>query len=436
MVYALHDDRNMASTPDPTASASPSAPTVFLSYASEDRGAAETLRDALSAHGVDVWLDATGLVGGDAWDQKIRKQIQDCDFFMPLISERTQARHEGYFRREWRLAAERSLSMADDHIFLLPVVIDSTPQSGARVPEKFLTAQWTWVPGGRGNAALQALCQQLLSGKATRPSSSGVPPGTPPPPSDFASALASLMQVKEQVLEQWRRAQEQRQSAELQRQKAELQQLRNAQRQSLREERRARREQRPRRSWIARLITACVSLCLAPGLIFYVSPEHGHKVVTLVQTQGAAGVVELAAQVGQRLEAAASAYQGAPLLAIPFGAPDTNPAGRKVAESAFSQVYGRLALSHHGQTRLLEESFTAVDTEKALSRAREQHARYVLFGAVEAKGTQSQLTVKLLSVEDSALSWTRSYPIAHPNLTSIAEDVDHQVPLPRAVQTP
>src|ERR1700735_361025 len=140
------------------------APTVFLSYASSDREAARVLRDALPNFGLEVWYDESELGGGDVWDQKIRKQIRECDYFMPIISAQTEARHEGYFRREWRLAVERTLDMADDHAFLLPVVIDDTSQSGARVPEKFLSIQWVRVPGGQPNAALQSLCNGLVSG--------------------------------------------------------------------------------------------------------------------------------------------------------------------------------------------------------------------------------------------------------------------------------
>jgi len=84
---------------------------------------------------------------------------------MPLISAQTAARPEGYFRREWRLAVERTLDMADDHTFLLPVVIDDTTQAAARVPEKFLSVQWLRVPGGRPTAALEALCRRLASGQ-------------------------------------------------------------------------------------------------------------------------------------------------------------------------------------------------------------------------------------------------------------------------------
>ena len=126
----------------------PPRPSVFISYASEDRTAARALRDALEAAGLDVWYDESELGGGDAWDQKIRRQIRDCDYFMPLISAATEARKEGYFRREWRLATERTMDMADDVLFLLPIALDDTHEAGARVPERFLHVQWLRLPNG------------------------------------------------------------------------------------------------------------------------------------------------------------------------------------------------------------------------------------------------------------------------------------------------
>src|SRR5580693_616079 len=144
-------------------------PTVFLSYASEDRQIARLIGDTLPGYGLEVWYDESELGGGEAWDQKIRKQIRECDYFMAIVSAQTEARHEGYFRREWRLAVERTLDMADDHLFLLPVVIDDTDQARARVPEKFLAVQWLRLPGGQPTPALEALCRRILSGGAPEP---------------------------------------------------------------------------------------------------------------------------------------------------------------------------------------------------------------------------------------------------------------------------
>src|SRR5215467_7120080 len=110
---------------------------VFLSYASQDAEAAQKICDALRAAGVEVWFDQSELRGGDAWDRQIRKQIHDCVLFVPVISAHSDARREGYFRREWKLAADRTADMADDVPFLLPVVIDNTSDAACRVPDRF-----------------------------------------------------------------------------------------------------------------------------------------------------------------------------------------------------------------------------------------------------------------------------------------------------------
>lgn len=144
-------------------------PSIFLSYASEDRVAARRLRDALTDAGLEVWYDEDELAGGDAWDQKIRRQIRECTYFMPLISAATERRREGYFRREWRLATERTLDMADDLLFLLPIAIDNTRDDVARVPDKFREVQWLRCPAGEPTPAFDALAQRLLAGDATPP---------------------------------------------------------------------------------------------------------------------------------------------------------------------------------------------------------------------------------------------------------------------------
>ena len=122
---------------------------VFLSYASEDADAARRLSQALAAAGVEVWFDQSELRGGDAWDQKIRRQIKECALFVPLVSSSTQARSEGYFRREWRMAVERTQDMADHVAFLLPVVLGDIADRDAHVPEAFREVQWTRMQAGR-----------------------------------------------------------------------------------------------------------------------------------------------------------------------------------------------------------------------------------------------------------------------------------------------
>jgi TolB-like protein/Tfp pilus assembly protein PilF len=136
---------------------------VFLSYASEDAAAALRICESLRGGAIEVWLDQSELRGGDAWDRQIRQQIHDCALFIPVVSVHSNARAEGYFRREWRLAVERTHDMADDAPFLLPVVIDDTLEATARVPDQFHSVQWTRLPSGATPPAFVERVQRLLS---------------------------------------------------------------------------------------------------------------------------------------------------------------------------------------------------------------------------------------------------------------------------------
>ena len=62
---------------------------VFLSYASQDAEAAKRICEALRAAGIEVWFDQSELRGGDAWDQKIRRELHDCALFIPVVSAHT-----------------------------------------------------------------------------------------------------------------------------------------------------------------------------------------------------------------------------------------------------------------------------------------------------------------------------------------------------------
>jgi TolB-like protein/Tfp pilus assembly protein PilF len=149
---------------------------VFLSYASQDAEAARRICEALRAAGVEVWFDQSELVGGDAWDQKIRRHIKECELLIPVISQNTQARTEGYFRLEWRLADQRTHLMAKGRPFLLPVVIDDTRDAEAHVPDSFTEVQWTRLKGGETPPAFVARVKKLLSGEIDAGRDRRIPP--------------------------------------------------------------------------------------------------------------------------------------------------------------------------------------------------------------------------------------------------------------------
>jgi len=165
---------------------------VFLSYASQDAEAARRIADALRAAGVEVWFDQSELRGGDAWDSKIKKQIRDCSLFVGVISAHTSARREGYFRREWKLAIERTLDRDDDLPFLLPVVIDDTVDKAAHVPDKFNEVQWTRLPTAADMGRFSERVVQLLAGGTASPIPAKAPRAEGPAPARRAKNPAWL----------------------------------------------------------------------------------------------------------------------------------------------------------------------------------------------------------------------------------------------------
>ena len=389
---------------------------IFLSYASEDRSAAQTLRDALLGFGLQVWYDESGLDGGDAWDQKIRRQIRECDFFMPLISEHTNARPEGYFRREWRLAVDRTHDMADDHTFLLPVVIDDTSQERARVPERFLSVQWLRLPAGQSTSALEAVCRRLLSGKASieppkksrdpGPASSSRPPTREYPPfptQEQGQPIKFGFQVVGWAFQSgW-----------------------------------VFFKGFPR--WVQIFIYIWLAIilmskgCSTSDRETARRPYLDHKKLkTLDDTYkrdagdptGSALDKQLAGQI--TAEVGEALANRAPLAAVPFSAPADNSAAQKMADATFAQVYGKLELSHHGQVRLTKEPLSAPDLSAAVERGRALHSRYVLFGSVDAPG--QALTVQMVSVAGGGLLWSQTYPVATADPTQIAADINSKIP--------
>jgi TolB-like protein len=168
---------------------------VFLSYASQDAQAAQNLCNALRTAGIEVWFDQSELRGGDSWDASIRRQIKNCALFVPMISASTQSRAEGYFRREWKIAVDRTNDMADGRAFLLPLVTDGTSDSDALVPEKFREVQWTRLPQGANTHAFVEHVRRLLSGEPSRQ-----PVGTGP----VAARVPAATTTAKSVAASWR----------------------------------------------------------------------------------------------------------------------------------------------------------------------------------------------------------------------------------------
>jgi hypothetical protein len=137
---------------------------VFISYSRDDLPAVQRLKSALDAAGLVTWFDLDRLEGGDDYDHKIRSNITRCSFFVPVVSANTQRRLEGYFRREWSYAVDRTRNMAEGAVFILPVCVDDTPEVEALVPDRFRALHFARLPGGEPTPDFVRRLQDLLTG--------------------------------------------------------------------------------------------------------------------------------------------------------------------------------------------------------------------------------------------------------------------------------
>jgi hypothetical protein len=151
----------------PTTEGQPGPPSlkgmIFISYASEDRASALRLCDELKALAGDdiAWLDkGSGLTIGDDWLRVIERHVtKECKLFLPLISSNTERRTEGFFRREWKWAAERDEGV-QGRKFIMPLIIDSDITSKGvdelLIPDRFRSKHVEPALGGHLPEALRA----------------------------------------------------------------------------------------------------------------------------------------------------------------------------------------------------------------------------------------------------------------------------------------
>lgn len=132
----------------PAASPAKSGDAIFLSYTREDETLVRPLVEAFERAGLDVWYDSDRLDAGDAWDRQIRSNIRRAPLFVPLLSKNAEGQSEGYFRREWNWAIERSEGIDPNRPFILPVVLDDLLEGAPGIPDYFWTKQVTRF--GRG----------------------------------------------------------------------------------------------------------------------------------------------------------------------------------------------------------------------------------------------------------------------------------------------
>jgi len=144
----------------------------------------------------------------------------------------------------------------------------------------------------------------------------------------------------------------------------------------------------------------------------------------------AADTTQLLTQIAREIPAAArdDSSTFAPVLAIPFAAPADDAGAQKVAGSVFTQVYGRLAITRRGQVALAEQPLDTLDASAAMVQGRAHGSSYIVYGAVAGGPPARQLTVKVITVADGSVLWSKSYPLTGADAAGIAADVISKLP--------
>ncbi len=137
---------------------------IFVSYASEDREAASRLAEGLRSAGLEVWFDKNALQMADDWARSIRRGIERCSLFLPVISRQavSEENRRRYFWREWNDADDFARGMAPDEAFIVPVVIDDTRIDRALLPDSFKRAQGKSLPDGNVTPDVAELLVELV----------------------------------------------------------------------------------------------------------------------------------------------------------------------------------------------------------------------------------------------------------------------------------
>ncbi len=142
---------------------------IFISYVREDIQAARALCDAITSMGGDVWLDERRLKPGDLWRDEILGGIKRrVRLFVPLISQQTESRKEGFVFEEWHVAAERAIRFPPGQRsgFLVPVVIDQNFDGNLsryqKIEESFRDVHVAHAPDGQPGAALLDIFKEQI----------------------------------------------------------------------------------------------------------------------------------------------------------------------------------------------------------------------------------------------------------------------------------
>jgi hypothetical protein len=115
----------------------PQEPSIFLSYAKEDKKRVRAIYQRLRKERLNPWLDLADLLPGQDWDRTIISAIRNAKFFLVFLSNNS-INKRGYVQKEIREALDVAERMPDGELFIIPVRLEE-----CIVPDRL--SKWHWI---------------------------------------------------------------------------------------------------------------------------------------------------------------------------------------------------------------------------------------------------------------------------------------------------
>lgn len=143
---------------------------IFLSYVNEDASAVAKIRKALAHEELSVWIDSERLRGGASFHGEIKRAIEGCFVFIPILSQNARAWQDRYCRLEWNWAIQWKVRLPANRVLIVPVAIDDIEPDDEAIPEGLRDLTWIRLPSGEPDDAFVARIREVFR-MAQKPSS-------------------------------------------------------------------------------------------------------------------------------------------------------------------------------------------------------------------------------------------------------------------------
>lgn len=98
---------------------------VFISYAKEDKVAANNIYNYLKMNGIRAWIDSVDIIPGQNWEYAITRAIENSRYFIAIVSKNSISKI-GYVQKELLTA----LNILDNYpcslVYIIPVRLDDS----------------------------------------------------------------------------------------------------------------------------------------------------------------------------------------------------------------------------------------------------------------------------------------------------------------------